>query len=69
MKEITTFNLETLTAGERCLGQVRWAPTPMFQGHRPKLQQLWEVVTYKDGKPWSRDEQWRDVPPGDNEAL
>lgn len=50
---------------ERCLGPVRWVPLNSYQAHRKKLQQLYEVVEYRDGQPWLRREEWRDVPDGD----
>lgn len=47
---------------ERCLGKIQWRPRSMMQAHDKVLQQLWEVIHYKDGMPWKRQEEWRDVP-------
>lgn len=52
----------SLTKSERCIGQVRWVPLSAMQAGHRKLQQLWEITSYKDGKPWSLDHEWRDVP-------
>jgi hypothetical protein len=63
MADVMTFG-ESIVRGERCLPNVRWVPIPEWGNPHPqrKLQQLWQVTTYKDGKPWSIDEEWRDVP-------
>lgn len=45
-----------------CGGQVRWVPLSMLQGHRRRLQQLWIITDYEDGKPVRRRREWRDVP-------
>lgn len=51
----------------RCLGAVRWVPLSMLQAHRRKLQQLYEIICYENGKPVSHETEWRDVPLEDEE--
>lgn len=53
---------EAVIESELCLGHVRWVPLSMLQGHRRKLQQLFQVRTYKNGRPHGVREEWRDVP-------
>lgn len=42
------------TTGEKCETELRW-----LDG---KLQQLWAIITYRDGREYERSWQWRDVP-------
>lgn len=53
---------EAVMKVERCMGPVRFVPLSGMQAHRKKLQQLYEVTEYRDGAPWARTEEWRDVP-------
>ncbi len=57
--------MEERISMEKCLGRVRWVPLSPMQAHRKKLQQLYEVIHYRDGQPWKRVEDWRDVPDGE----
>lgn len=59
MTEITSpADFVSLSTSEECLGQCRWVPAPDSK----RLQQLWAVTSYKDGKPWGAYHEWRDVP-------
>jgi hypothetical protein len=44
----------TFSTVEEARPPVRWNGTT--------LQQLWLVKMYRDGQPWKRHEEWRDVP-------
>ena len=53
-------SFDSICKSEECSGQMRWLNVVGYD--RPTLQQQWKVTTYKDGKPWSLDFEWRDVP-------
>lgn len=56
-----TITVKTATV-ERCLGQCRYVSLSAMQAHRHKLQQAWEILTYRGGEVDSRSIEWRDVP-------
>lgn len=54
--------MENETMLVRPTAGLRWVPKSPMQALDFKLQQHWELITYKDGKPWKQDFEWRDVP-------
>jgi hypothetical protein len=62
MDEFVIADSISSTSTEVCLGLVRWVPLSMMQAHRKKLQQLFQICRYKDGRIIEAVQEWRDVP-------
>jgi len=53
---MTTIDMSKIgdATATRCEAQLRW--------RKGVLQQLWAIISYRDGRPYERTWQWRDVP-------
>jgi len=55
MQKILVTDEMTATFEEKCLPNIRWAGPG-------ELEQLWAIIEYRQGRPFDRREEWREVP-------